>query len=113
MPKVATPFIGGLVAGAFLISVLGLANEWVVTTDSKNTQVSDAWINAQASICVSLAEAHLKTTKSIVSLDGYQAAAREARDDLARQFAVALPGEKAVNSIVVTTCAQMLNKPNA
>jgi len=113
VPKSALPFTIGFVAGAFIISLLGFANNWVVTADSKNTQVKDAWINAQAAVCASLATSHLKETKSIVSLDGYQAAARKARDDLAREFAVALPGDKTPDSIVVTACAQMLNKPHA
>lgn len=113
MPKATTPFVIGLIAGAFIISVVAFANSWVVSADSKNAQVKDAWINAQASVCASLAGAHLKATKSAVSLDGYQATARKARDDLAREFAVALPGDKAAESIVVTACAQMLNKPKA
>ena len=113
MPKATTPFVTGLIAGAFIISVLGFANDWVVTAGAKNTQVKDTWINAQAAVCVSLAEAHLKATKSTVSLDGYQSAAREARDDLARAFAVALPGEKTADSTVINACAQMLNKPKA
>jgi hypothetical protein len=113
MPKNATPFAIGLIAGAFVITILGFANSWVVTADSKDTQVKDAWINAQAAVCASLAEAHLKSIKNTVSLDGYQAAARQARDDLARRFAVALPGDATADSIVVTACAQLLNKPNA
>ena len=113
MPKAAVPFVTGLIAGAFIIGVLGFANDWVVTAEAKNTQVKDAWIQAQASVCTSLAEAHLKATKSTVRLDGYQSAARDARDELARTFAVALPGEKAADSIVINACANMLNKPKA
>jgi len=111
MPKSTKPFGIGLVAGAFVITVLGFTNGWVVTTDASNVQVKDAWTNAQAAVCVSLAEAHLMATKSTVSLDGYQAAARDARDGLARTFAVALPGKKAADSIVISACAQLLNKP--
>jgi len=37
-------------------------------------------------------------------------AANKARDDLARTFAVALPGEKTAKSIVITACAKRLNK---
>ena len=113
MPKATTPFVIGLIAGAFTISILGFANDWVVSAESKKADVKDAWINAQAAVCASLAGAHLKATKNTVSLDGYQAAARKARDDLAREFAVALPGDKTADSIVVTACAQLLNKPKA
>jgi hypothetical protein len=96
------PFVIGLIAGAFIISVLGFANDWVVTAGINETQVKDASINAQAAVCVSLAEAHLKTTKSTVNLEGYQTAANKARDDL--------PGEKTAKSIVITACAKRLNK---
>ena len=110
LPKATMPFVIGLIAGAFIISVLGFANDWVVTAGINETQVKDASINAQAAVCVSLAEAHLKTTKSTVNLEGYQTAANKARDDLTRTFAVALPGEKTAKSIVITACAKRLNK---
>jgi len=113
IPKATMPFVTGLVAGAFIISVLGFANDWVVTAELNETQVKDASISAQAAVCVSLAEAHLKATKSTVNLDGYQTAANKARGDLANTFAVALPGEKTAESIVITACAQGLNKTRA
>jgi len=113
MPKAATPFVVGLVIGAFVISLLGFANGWIVTADASKTEVRNTWIKAQASICASLAQAHLKATKNTVSLEGYQSGARKARDDLAREFAVALPGDKSAESIVITACAQMLNEPAA
>ena len=113
MPKATTPFVIGLIAGAFAIGIVSFANGWVVTAESKDSQVKDASINAQAAVCAALAEAHLKAAKSTVSLEGYQADARKARDDLARTFAVALPGDKTPESIVITACAQMLNKPKA
>jgi len=110
IPKAATPFVTGMIGGALAIVVLGFANDWVVTAKAKDIEVRDTWINAQAAVCASLAQAHLKATKNTVSLDGYQTAARKARDDLARTFAVALPGEETANSIVVSACAWMLNK---
>jgi len=110
IPKAAMPFVSGLVAGALFAVVLGFTNDWVVTTTARDIEVQDASINAQAAVCASLAEAHLKSTKSTVSLDGYQDAARKARADLARDFAVALPGEKTADSIVVNACAFLLNK---
>ncbi len=113
MSKYMQSFVIGSAVGAFLITVVGFANEWVITADAHNAEVKDAWINAQAAVCASLAEAHLKTTKNTVSLEGYQGPARKARDDLAREFAVALPGEKTADSIVINACAHMLNKPKA
>jgi hypothetical protein len=112
LPKATTPFVVGVVAGAFVISLLGFANGWIVTADAKDIEVKNASINAQAAVCASLAEAHIKATKDTTSLYGYQSDARKARDDLAREFAVALPGDKTADSIVVTACAHMLNKPS-
>jgi len=113
LPKSTKPFVTGLIAGGFIISLLGFANNWVVTAEEKDSQVRDASIKAQASICASLVETHLKATKNTISLDGYQTAANKARDDLATTFAVALQGEKAADSMVITACANMLNKPKA
>lgn len=113
LPKATTPFVVGIVAGGFVISLLAFANGWIVTTEAKDVAVKDAWINAQAAVCASLAEAHVKATKDNTSLVGYQSDARKARDDLAREFAVALPGDKTADSIVVNACAHMLNKPKA
>lgn len=113
IPKATTPFVTGIIAGAIVVTVLGFANGWVVTAESKNVQVKDAWIRAQAAVCASRAEAHLKATENTVSLGGYKAAARKVRDDLARSFAVALPGENAADSIVINACAHMLNRPGA
>ena len=90
MPKATTPFVTGLIAGAFIITILGFTNSWVVTEKAKNVEVKNTWVNAQAAVCASLAEAHLKATDSTVSLDGYQNAASKARNDLATAFAVTL-----------------------
>ena len=113
LPNSATPFVIGLIAGAVAVTVLSFANGWIVTADARNTQVKDASIGAQAAVCAALVDAHLKATHNTVSLEGYQSDARKARDDLAREFAVALPGDKTADSIVVTACAQLLNKPKA
>ena len=44
LPKATMPFVIGLIAGAFIISVLGFANDWVVTAGINETQVKDAKI---------------------------------------------------------------------
>lgn len=110
VPKATTPFVIGVIAGALFVVVLGFSNDWVVTAKARDIEVKDASINAQAAVCASLAQAHIRATKDTVNLDGYQDAARKARDDLAREFAVALPGDKTADSIVVSACAWMLNK---
>jgi hypothetical protein len=113
LPNNTKPFVIGMIAGAVAVTLLGFTNGWIVTADANSTQVRDASINAQAAVCAALVDAHLKITRSTVNLEGYQADASKARNDLARSFAVALPGDKTADAIVVTACAQMLNKPKA
>lgn len=110
MPKGTSTFVTGAVAGAVIISIVGLTNRWVITSSENKTQVSDAWINAQAQVCVARVEAHLKKTNTTENLSGYDSAASQARQTLAQTYAVALPGEKAPKDIVVTACADKLNK---
>lgn len=111
LPKFTTPFIVGAAAGAAFITILGFANGWVISAKANETQVRDAWIDAQAKICLARATTHLTETKSDVSLTGYQSEAREARENLARSYAVTLPGEQSPDDLVLSACAQMLNKP--
>lgn len=108
IPKAATPFVAGAILGAVLITGLGFGNDWVVSSQSKSLEVTDAWINAQASVCASRIQQHLKANASAVSLKGYEATARDARGKLAIEFAIALPGKEKVESIVVSACSQML-----
>lgn len=105
------PFGLGLAAGAVAISILGLANDWVVSSKESETSIADARINTQAQVCASLASDHIKGTEVKEDLEGYQTAAREARDKLAERFAVVLPGQSKVGSRVISACAQLLNKP--
>lgn len=108
-PKNTQPFLAGLAAGAALITILGFSNDWVVSAKANETQVHDAWIDAQAEICLARAKEHLALSKSTVSLEGYQTEARDARDALAKNYAVTLPGEKSPDALVLTACAQKLN----
>ena len=109
--KKFTPFGLGMAAGAVTISILGLANGWVVSSKASETRIADAHINTQAQVCASLASDHIKGTAVQEDLEGYQSGAREARDKLAKRFAVVLPGQSQVDSRVISACAQMLNKP--
>ena len=105
------PFGLGLMAGAAAVSILAFASGRAVTSQSSQKSVADARVNAQAQICAALASDHVNGTAIKEDLEGYQSDAREARDKLARKFAVVLPGETAAEGQVVTACAQLLNKP--
>lgn len=106
-------FLFGVMAGGVIVTLLGFTNDWVVTSEKNQQQVSDAFIDAQAQICQSLAQEHLRETPEKEKLAGYQSDVRELRDKLAKEFAVPLPGEKAPDALVVTACAQKLNPDGA
>ena len=104
--EMVKPFIGGVVVGAAALAIVGFSAGWLVTGGSNDRQVRTAWIDGQATICASLAQAHRKETGDVADLSTYQA--REARDKLAQTFAVVLTGKEAADSGVVTACADML-----
>lgn len=110
LPKMTSPFLLGAGTGAFVLAVLAFSNNWVVSAKANQSEVQDAWINAQASVCAARATVHLKTMANAPDLQGYQAGARAAREDLAKDFATTLPGTTEVESGVVSACSQMLNK---
>ncbi|PIW26947.1 MAG: hypothetical protein COW30_12370 [Rhodospirillales bacterium CG15_BIG_FIL_POST_REV_8_21_14_020_66_15] len=110
LPKSTMPFLLGAGVGAIVLAFLAFGNDWVVYADASKDDVQDAWINAQAAVCAARATEHVKTMASAPDLQGYQSDARTARADLAADFAVALPGQDAPESMVVSACAQMLNK---
>lgn len=110
-PNVLFPFGLGMLAGAATVSILAFASGFAVTSTASEKSVADAHVNAQAAICAALATDHVNGTTIKEDLEGYQTGAREARDGLARKFAVVLPGDTAVDGSVVSACAQMLNKP--
>lgn len=102
-------FLFGAIAGAVIITMLGFTNNWIVTAEKNQQQVSDAFIDAQAQVCQALAQEHLRETPEKEKLAGYQSDVRELRDQLANEFAVALPGDKTPDALVITSCAQKLN----
>lgn len=113
LPNNTLPFSVGAAAGAILISGLGLANGWVVASSKVDTQLRDAAVSAQASICAARAEDYLKQTNSTVNLEGYQTEARANREELAQKYSSPLQGQEAATAIVVNACARLLNKPHA
>jgi len=110
LPKSTSPFLLGAGMGAFILTVLAFSNSWVVSADANQGAVQDAWINAQASVCAARAADHVKNMAKAPDLQGYQSGAREAREDLAKDFSTALQGTSEPETGVVSACAQMLNK---
>lgn len=103
-------FLGGTVIGAIAIAIVGFNAGWIVTTDAMNRNVEEASVNVQASICAAGAMAHLTATNDTVDLEGYRSEASNAREVLAKEFAVALPGQDQASSEVITACGRMLNQ---
>lgn len=102
------PFSWGFASGCVVLTIVSFSAGWVVTSGSRDHQVQTALISGQASICARLAQDHRQATGDATDLLGYQA--RDARDTLAKTFAVALPGQETADSSVISACSDMLNK---
>lgn len=105
------PFIGGAVVGVALAAIVAFSAGLIVTASSNARQVELARIDGQASICASLAQAHRDQIGDTADLSSYQA--REARDDLAKTFAVALRGADAADAAVISACSNLLKTNGA
>ncbi len=113
LPKHTIPFTAGTVVGAVAISILSLANGWMVTSQKMDTEMQKANISVQASICAARADTFLKESNNTENLEGYRAEVREKREELARANVTPLMDDDASTSSVINACATMLNKPNA
>lgn len=98
----------GFVVGAIAIPIFGFSADWVVLKGTHDQEVRAAWIEGQAKVCASLVRAHREATGDVSNIYGYQA--RDARDELAKSFAVILPGEESVDPGVISACSNLLNK---
>jgi len=110
LPNNSVPVVIGAAIGAVAISILSLANGWVITASKADARMEEMTVSVQASICATRAESFLKDTNSTVDLEGYQADAREKRQELAQTNATPLQGEDAASSSVIDACARLLNK---
>lgn len=99
------PMAFGFILGGIVSVVGAMAGGWLVTQSEHQQQVRSAVVDTQASLCVSRAMAAYESGNSDVDLTGLGGSAREARLELAREHAVALPGEERVDSSVVNACA--------
>ena len=102
------PFSWGFASGCVALTIVSFSAGWVVTSGARDHQVQTALISGQASICARLAQDHRQATGDATDLLGYQA--RDARDTLAKTFAVALPGQESADASVISACSDMLNK---
>lgn len=102
------PFLGGIVVGGAALAIVAFSAGWVVTSGNSDQRAQTAWIDGQAGICASLVQAHRKATGDTADLTGYQA--QDARMELAKTFAVAQPGQEAVDADVIRGCSDVLSK---
>lgn len=100
----------GFVLGGVVSVVASLATGWLVTGTEHRQQVQRAVVNTQASLCVAQALANYEAGSGNVDLTGLGGSAREARLELARQHAMALPGEENVDSGVINACAHGIDE---
>ena len=98
----------GVVLGVAGFGVAGFGSGWLVTDGNRDQQVQAAQVQGQAEVCASLAMAHRTSTGDQTTLIGYQA--REARDALAKRFAVILAGESEASRDVLRACSDLLAK---
>jgi len=113
LPNNTVPVAIGAAIGAVAMSIISLSNGWVVTSSRMNTEMEERTVSIQASICAARAEVFLKDSNSTADLQGYQAAASEKRQELARSYATPLLGDDAPDSSVVDACARLLNKSHS
>jgi hypothetical protein len=101
----------GAVLGCAVLSIVAFSAGWIVTGSSTARQVQAAWVDGQATICASLAQDHRKATGDVADLSGYQA--RDARNELAKTYAVVLQGEDAADAGVISACSDLLKNSGA
>lgn len=102
------PLAGGFVAGAIVIAIVGFSADWIVLKGTHDQEVRAAWVDGQAKVCASLVRAHREATGDASELSGWKA--RDARNELAKSFAVILPGQERVDPAVITACSNMLDR---
>ncbi len=100
------PFVWGAVLGTVIVAIVAFSAEWIVTGSSKDDQVKAAWIDGQAIVCSAIAQARRTASGETSDISGYNA--RETRETLAKQAAVALAGQDAPDWRVVNACADNL-----
>jgi len=98
------PYLVGLVIGAVAVPIIGVWGGQLVTAGTLNNQVTTATVDTQARICAALARNHHLAAGG-ESLAGHQS--RQAREALAREFAV-MPGQETADDAVRRACTNLL-----
>lgn len=110
LPNNTVPVVIGAAIGIISISVLSFANGWVISSQKMQTEMQQANISVQASICAARAELYLKDSNDTTDLQGYQSGASERRTELATAHVTPLADDEASTSTIINACAGMLNK---
>lgn len=111
LPNNTYPVVIGAAIGIVAISVLSFANGWVVTSQKMQTEMEQANITVQASICAARAKIYLAETSNTEDLQGFQTGANDKRKELAQAHMTPLMDDEASTTTIVNACAGMLNKP--
>lgn len=109
LPNNSVPVAAGAAIGAVLISIISLANGWVIAASKVDSQVEELTVSIQASVCAARVEEFLKQGNDTSNMEGYQAAAREKREELARTYSTPMLGSDSPDASVVNACARMIN----
>ena len=110
LPDAFRPFAWGIAVGALAITIVGFSTGFVVTATARDKAARTASVMAQAGICASLAQAHRKAAGDTTDLTGYRQ--RPERNELAKSYAVALPGSDEADARVVSECSDLLDPDN-
>jgi hypothetical protein len=106
--EAAKPYIKGVVGGLVLAPIIAFSFGWVVTTGTMNEAVASAKIEQLAAVCANAATAHWTSeNKEMAALEGWEH--RDDRENLAKQFAVGLPGNEAIQDDVIDECGDLLD----
>ena len=100
------PFVWGAVLGAVALTIVAFSANWVVSNSSKEKQVQEAWIEGQAVVCSTIAQAKRVATGDTADISGYDA--REIREKLATEATTILPDRDAADWRVVRSCADKI-----
>lgn len=96
----------GAVAGVILAPVVAFSADWVVTTGTMNENMETAKIEQLATVCAMKAEQSWKDQASPPDLYGWDK--REAREKLATEYAVVMPGQESAGEDVIDECADKI-----
>ena len=106
--QAAKPYIKGFVAGLVVAPIVAFSFSLVVTTGTMNAAVTDARVEQLAALCANEATAYWTAQNNeMAALNGWKN--RDARQNLAKQFATQLPEVEPIRNAVVDRCGKLLD----